>query len=128
MKKQTKDLVKLILESDLPTYTQSDIVERYLVAIDSDQIVVDNQVLNMVKMILRSGVSIDRKNQVVRKYLLALPGETKAIIQKPRGGVGSVERPSAEEIEIEENPRLKAEYRDTEKLMRKADKFMKKTR
>jgi len=32
-------------------------------------------------------------------------------------GVGAVDRPSAEEIAIEKNPRLKAEYKDTEKLM-----------
>ena len=36
--------------------------------------------------------------------------------------VGSVDRPTAEEIAIEKNPKLKAEYKETEKLMKKAGK------
>ena len=36
--------------------------------------------------------------------------------------VGSVERPTGEEIAIEKDPRKKAEFEDTEKLMKKAEK------
>jgi len=50
--------------------------------------------------------------------MLPALGYTSAIIEDKKADVGVVERPNAEEIDIENNPRLKAEYKDTERLMR----------
>jgi len=74
--------------------------------------------LSLIDKILDSAdLSVVTKEKIVRYYMLPQTAESKAIIEEDKIEVGSVERPNAEEIEIEENPKLKAEYKDTEKLM-----------
>ena len=76
--------------------------------------------LDMVSKILDSELPISTKNEIVRHYLLPKLGQTLAPVQMKTSGVSAVGRPSAEEIEIENNPKLKGEYRETTKLMNKA--------
>ena len=74
-------------------------------------------ILDVVNQIVNSDLPLSTRNQVARYYLLPQLGYTKAIVENDKSPIGTVERPSAEEIEIEGNPKLKAEYKDTERLM-----------
>lgn len=75
-------------------------------------------ILDVVAKILDSDLPTSTRNEVTRYYMLPRLGRTQAIVENPKMDVGAVERPDSEEIEIENNPKLKAEYEETEKLMR----------
>ena len=74
-------------------------------------------IIDLVSKILDSELPTSTKNEITRYYLLPKLGRTQAIIEDTKSSIGFVERPTAEEIQIENNPKLKAEYKDTEKLM-----------
>lgn len=78
--------------------------------------------LEIVKMIVDSDLPISTKNAIVTHYLLPRPGHTLSPVEMEEGKVGSVDRPTAEEIAIEKDPIAKAEFKDTGKLMDKAEK------
>jgi len=73
--------------------------------------------LEVIDKILDSDLPLSTRNSVVRHYMLPQLGYTKAIIEDNTVDIGTVERPTSEELRIENNPRLKAEEEDTEKLM-----------
>lgn len=77
-------------------------------------------ILDVVDKIIDSDLPLSTRNQIVRHYLLPQLGYTKAVVETDKSPVGTVERPNKEEIEIENNPKLKEEYKDTEKLMSKS--------
>ena len=74
-------------------------------------------ILEVVSKILDSDLPMSTRNEVIRYYLLPRLGRTQAIIEDDKIEVGTVTRPNAEEVRIENNPRLKAEYKDTERVM-----------
>ena len=74
-------------------------------------------ILETVNKILESDLPLSTRNSIVRYYLLPQLGRTQAIIEGGKIDVGTVTRPDYDEVETENNPRLKAEYKDTEKLM-----------
>ncbi len=74
-------------------------------------------ILEIVAKILDSDLPLSTRNEITRHYLLPKLGRTQAIIENSKSDVGFVERPDAEEVRIESNPKLKAEYEDTERLM-----------
>jgi len=77
----------------------------------------NDKIIDLIKLVLASDLPISTKNEVTRRYLLPPLGRTAAIVENIDFEVGAVERPSREEIDIENNPKLKAEYKDTERLM-----------
>ena len=79
----------------------------------------NNQIIDLIKLILSSELPISTKNEVTRRYLLPPLGRTIALVEDDNAEVGVVERPDKEEIDIENNPKLKAEYEETEKDMDK---------
>ena len=74
-------------------------------------------ILGIVNKVLDSDLPISTKNEIAKHFLLPKPGETLAPIETGSTGVSAVDRPTAEEIEIENNPVLKAGDKETEKLM-----------
>lgn len=74
-------------------------------------------ILEIVAKVLDSDLPISTRNEITRYYMLPKLGMTKAIVEDRKFDVGTVERPDAEEIMIESNPKLKAEYEDTERVM-----------
>jgi len=73
-------------------------------------------ILDLVSKILDSELPLSTKNEITRYYLLPKLGMTKAIIEDTKFEAGVVERPSKEEIDTENNPRLKAADKDFERL------------
>ena len=73
-------------------------------------------IIDLVSKILDSELPISTKNEVTRHYLLPKLGYTKAVIENEKVDIGVVERPDAESVRIEDNPKLKAEYADFERL------------
>lgn len=73
-------------------------------------------ILEIVSKILDSDLPLSTRNEITRYYLLPRLGRTQSIIEDRKVDIGSVERPDAEEIAIENNPKLKAEYKDFENL------------
>jgi len=78
-------------------------------------------IIDLVSKILDSELPTSTKNEITRYYLLPKLGRTQAIIEDSKSSIGFVERPSAEEIAIENNPRLKEEYKETERVMGEPD-------
>lgn len=79
-----------------------------------------NKAIEIVKLVLDSEVPTGTKNEIVRHYFLPRLGSTVAPVEvETDEEIGSVDRPTAEEVEIENDPVAKAEYKDTEKLMSK---------
>ncbi len=74
--------------------------------------------IELVLRILESDLPTPTRNAIVQHYLLPKSGYTESPIEMSKGVLGSVGRPSAEEIEIENDPKMKAEYQDTAKLMK----------
>lgn len=76
-------------------------------------------ILEIVAKVLDSDLPISTRNAVVRHYLLPQIGFTTAPIENKntRSSVGAVEHPSAEDVMVENNPKMKAEFEDTERLM-----------
>ena len=68
------------------------------------------------KIIDSADIGSVTKERLVRYYMLP-QSSGKALIENENIEIGTVERPNAEEIRIEDNPKLKAEFEDTEKLM-----------
>ena len=78
--------------------------------------------LSLIDKILDSAdLSVVTKEKIVRYYMLPQMPNEKALIEQEKVEVGTIERPNAEEIAIENNPKLKAEYEDTERVMEGAD-------
>lgn len=77
----------------------------------------NEKLIDLVKTIINSDLPIGTRTSIVSHYMLPKPGMTRAVIQDSKVDVGTVERPTKEDIEIENNPKLKAEYEDTTKLM-----------
>ncbi len=73
--------------------------------------------LEVISKILDSDLPTSTRNEIIRYYMLPRLGRTQAIVQEEKVQIGIVERPSAEEINIENNPKLKAEEEDTTRLM-----------
>ena len=74
-------------------------------------------ILELVAKILESDLPISTRNEVTRHYLLPKLGRTTAIVEEKKFSVGAVSYPTAEDVEIENNPKMKAEFEDTERLM-----------
>ena len=76
--------------------------------------------LEIVTLVLNSELPIGTKNAVATHYLLPRPGQSLAPIEiEDDNEVGAVDRPTAEEIDLENNPTRKAGDLATEKLMRR---------
>lgn len=82
-----------------------------------------------VPMADKKGVTIGTIEFTLRDVFIKVPKKSlKGYVESTEtkkvddSEVGSVERPTAEEIAIENDPRAKAEFEDTEKLMTKAEK------
>ena len=73
--------------------------------------------LETINKILDSDLPLSTRNEIARYYLLPRLGRTTAIIEDKKTDIGTVERPNAEEVMIENNPKLKAEYKATEEVM-----------
>lgn len=73
--------------------------------------------LDVISKILDSDLPMSTRNEITRFYMLPRLGRTQAIIQEGKVDIGVVERPNAEEIRIENDPRLKGEEEDTTRLM-----------
>jgi len=76
-------------------------------------------VLDVVAKIVDSDLPISTRNEITRHYMLPKLGYTQAIVELNKSPISSVERPDVDEIRIENNPRLKAEDEETEKLLSK---------
>lgn len=74
-------------------------------------------ILGIVDKILDSDLPVSTKNEIAKHFLLPKSGETLAPIETGSTGVSAVDRPTAEEIEIENNPILKAGDKAAEKIM-----------
>jgi hypothetical protein len=74
------------------------------------------KVLELVKQDLPTSVRVE----VIRYYLLPRVGTELSIaeMEEEESGIEGVDRPDAEEIEIESNPKLKAEEKEMERLMK----------
>jgi hypothetical protein len=77
--------------------------------------IMNEQVIELVKAILESDLPISTRDKIVRHYMLPQLGRTQAIIQDTKAHIEIVNRPSVEDIEIEENPEMKAEFAQTER-------------
>lgn len=75
--------------------------------------------MDLIVKILDSELPTGTKNSIVTHYLLPRLGNTHSVVETniKDSNIGGVDRPSAEEIEIENNPRLKAEIEDTVRIM-----------
>jgi len=76
----------------------------------------NDKIIDLIKLVLASDLPISTKNEVTRRYLLPPLGRTAAIVEDIDFEVGAVERPSAEEVEIENNPKLKESDKEFERL------------
>jgi len=76
-------------------------------------------VLDVVAKIVDSDLPISTRNEITRHYMLPKLGYTQAIVELNKTPISSVDRPDAEDIRIENSPRLKAEDEETEKLLNK---------
>ena len=74
-------------------------------------------ILDIVDKVIDSDLPVSTRNRIVTHYLLPGLGTTLAPVQMKDSGVGGVERPTGEEIEIENNPILRDGYKATEELM-----------
>ena len=73
-------------------------------------------ILEVVSKILDSDLPMSTRNEITRYYLLPRIGMTESIIQNPKIDVGTVERPSAEDIR-DNDPKVRAGDKATEKVM-----------
>ena len=76
----------------------------------------NEKVIDLIKLILASELPISTKNEVTRRFLLPGLGRTIAPIEDDDFEVGIAERPTKEEIDIENNPKLKAGDKEFERL------------
>ena len=74
-------------------------------------------ILDIIDKLLDSDLPVSTRNSVARHYLLPSMGMAKAPIEIKDSGVGFIGRPTAEELEIENNPLRREEELDTERLM-----------
>jgi len=74
--------------------------------------------LELIDKILDSvDLSTVTKERIVRYYMLPQTDNLRSRIEDQGIEIGTVERPTAEEVRIENNPRLKAEFDDTYRVM-----------
>ena len=113
----TKDKVELVAVVGIEFKTKKQAVERTWKKLkkdlDKNRVSLNGKYINFISI---APVLIIPRN--LKKSVKWYIEETEEEV----GEVGSVERPTAEEIAIENDPRTKAEYKDTEKLMEKAEK------
>ena len=77
--------------------------------------------IEIVTLVLGAELPTSTKNEIVRHYFLPRLGATMAPVEiEEDNEIGGVDRPTAEEIEIENDPKMKAEFEDTSRLMEKA--------
>ena len=78
----------------------------------------NDKTLEFIKLILNSELSRPTKEEIIRFYTLPRNTNVKPAIEfNTDDDIGAVDRPSAEDIELENNPKLKEEYDDTRKLL-----------
>lgn len=79
----------------------------------------NDKLYELIKIVLTdSSFGIGLRNRIAEHYLLPKPGLNIAPIQNLKiSRPGGVDRPDKESVDIENNPKLKAEYEDTERLM-----------
>lgn len=75
----------------------------------------NDKLLDLVKTIINSDLPLFTRNAIVSHYMLPKDGARKAPIEDERTVIEGVDRPSREDIEIENNPKMKAEFADTER-------------
>jgi hypothetical protein len=81
----------------------------------------NTDLIKLINNILASDLPPLTKDKIVKHYMLPQLGYVKAPLEMEHVDVGTVERPDKEEIDIESNPKLKAEYKDTERVMTGVD-------
>jgi len=79
----------------------------------------NNQTLEFIKSILDSDLSKQTKEEIVRFYSLPRNTPIKPALEfdEEESKVGAVDRPSAEDIILNNNPKLKEEQEDMRKLL-----------
>lgn len=78
---------------------------------------VDEKLIDLVKTIINSDLPISTRKAITEHFMLPQGGGTKAPVEIEDIEIGTVERPDSEEIKIQNNPKLKAEYQETERVM-----------
>jgi len=79
----------------------------------------NSQTLEFIKLVLDSELSKQTKEEIVRFYSLPRNTPIKPALEfdEEENEVGAVDRPSAEEIKLNKNPKLKEEQEDMRKLL-----------
>jgi len=79
----------------------------------------NNQTLEFIKLILNSELSRPTKEEIVRFYTLPRNTPIKPALEfsQKNEDIGTIDRPSAEAVELENNPKLKEEEEEMRKLL-----------
>jgi hypothetical protein len=75
----------------------------------------NEKLIDLVHGILDSDLPVSTRDKIVRHYMLPKLGYVIAPIEQTKAHITGADRPSLEDIEIENNPKMKEEFADTER-------------